>query len=1124
MALQKNPININFASGLDTKTDPFQVAAGKFLSLQNTIFTKGGLLQKRNGYGQVAGLSPNQSYLTTLNGNLLAIGNTVNALSSSLGSWITKGTLQPCSLSVLPLIRNNVNQTQCDSVVSNGLVCTTYTQTNTTNTAVNTVYLYTIIDSSTGQNIVQPSIIPAIAGGTITGSSRAFVVDNYFVVVSQVLVSSTTYLQYISIPISNPVLTSNLPNVSAPQKVTTDAYVPIKSNPGWDGVTANGTLVIAYNTTTGAQGIHVASLSAQQISTNISSTVIHSYANAAYIGAVVSVCVDMTNATVPVFYVSFWNNSTTNAYTAAVTIGFGSITSQFTPQATFASSSIVNLTSAAQNGSCLVYSEVANNYSYDSTIPSNYISAVTVSSAGTVGSPYVAIRSVGLASKAFIVNSTAYFLAAYQSTYQPTYFLINGSTSTAAAPVIVSKLAYMNGGGYVTLGLPSVTTNGSMAQLSYLYKDDVEALNTLNNPQQTTAGGIYSQTGINLVSFTLGTPSIATAEIAQNLHISGGYLSQFDGYLPVEHNFFVFPDNIECTYTASSAVTPTGTASSGSNTIVVSSATGISPGMTIVDSTNSSYIPTNTYVVLVSGTTVTMSNATTHAISGDTLSIQGNIAAIPTGGSAGAGAYYYQVVYEWTDNQGLPYRSAPSIPVPITTTGSGTAGSVKVNIPTLRLTAKTANAVKIVVYRWSSNAQVYNQVTSITAPVLNSTTVDSVSFVDNLPDANVVGNNILYTAGGVVPDCNAPSTKIMALFDTRLWLIDAENPNNAWVSKTVVPSTPVEMSQDFTIFVSPTTGVSTSLGPVTGMAPMDDKLIFFFKEGIAYINGIGPNALGTTQTGSPLGSYSQPIFIASTVGTINTNSIVLTPLGLMFQSDKGIWLLTRDLQTEYIGADVEGFNSQTVTSAMCIPGTNQVRFTLNNNFCLMYDYYYKQWGTFINVNALSSTIYQGLHTYINQYGQILQETPGIYLDGTNPVLIQFTTSWLNLAGLQGYERFYDFLLLATYISPHYLQVLVAYDYGPATQQSIIQPNNFTGVYGSDQLFGQTTPYGGPGSLEQWRIHTQRQTCSAFQISIQEIYNPAFGNLAGAGFTMSGLDLTVGMKKGRRPIKAVNSVG
>ena len=213
--------------------------------------------------------------------------------------------------------------------------------------------------------------------------------------------------------------------------------------------------------------------------------------------------------------------------------------------------------------------------------------------------------------------------------------------------------------------------------------------------------------------------------------------------------------------------------------------------------------------------------------------------------------------------------------------------------------------------------------------------------------------------------------------------------------------------------------------------------------------------------------------------------IVMTPNGLIFQSNKGLWMLNNNLMTQYIGAPVEKFNSYTVTSAISVPETNQVRFTLNNNICLMYDYYQNQWRTFLNVNAISSTLFQGLHTYLNQYGQILQETPGLYLDISTPVLLSFVTAWLNMAGLQGYERVYEFYFLATYVSPHFLNVQVPYHYGYPTQQSTIAPNNYTGNYGTDPTYGQTTPYGGPGNLEQWRIHTQRQTCESFQISIQE---------------------------------------
>ena len=1107
-------VSINFAQGVNTKDDPWQIPVGQFERLVNSIFQKGKLLQKRNGYGLLPVLAQNNSYLTTLNENLVSVGNTVSAYSTSLNSWITKGTLQPCSLDVMPLIKNNLNQTQADSAIANGMICTVFTETNNTTSQAVTNYMYVIADAVTGQNIIEPTAIPPLSTGAINGSSRVYVVGNYFLIISPAIISSTTNLQYVSIPITNPSM------ISAAQNVHAESYAPVSQNPGWDAVVFNDTLVMAYNTTAGGQGVHVTSLTQAQIALNQASATVHAFTNAAYIAGILSICVDLTSNP-NIFYISFYNPSTTDTYCCAVTIGFGTITSQFTPVKVVSTTVIANITQAAQNGGCNIYYEVVNNYSYDSSIPTNYIVVKNISSTGAFGAPHERIRSVGLASKAFIINGTVYFLAAYQSTFQPTYFLINATLTTSASPVIVAKLAYENGGGYVSLGLPNVHIADNVVSIPYLFKDLVEALNTLSNPQQTTAGGIYAQTGINLVNFTIGTKAIDSAEIANNLHISGGYLSQFDGYLPVEHNFFLWPDSVEASYNAASTVTPTGTVATGSSVVTaVSSVSGVFPGMTI----SGTAIPSGTTIIFVGTTTITMSSAATGNHSAETLTIQGNIAAVPAGaGGAGANLYYWQVTCEWSDNQGLIYRSAPSIPVTVTTSGSGTTGSVTLQGPMLRLTQKVENPVKIVIYRWSENTQVYNQVTSITAPLLNDTTVDSWTFTDVYPDASIVGNNIIYTTGGVVEDVNAPSSNVMTLFDTRLWLVDAEDKNLLWVSKQVIENTPVEMSDLFTIYVAPNTGTVASSGPMSAIAPMDDKLIIFKKNSIYYINGVGPNNLGSTATGSPLGNYSQPTFITAVVGCTNQKSIVLTANGLMFQSDKGIWLLGRNLQTQYIGAPVEAFNGSLVNSANVIPETNYVLFTLNTGEMLMYDYYYNQWGTFEGAPAISSCIYQGLHTLINQFGQILQETPGEYLDASNPVLMSFKTAWFSLAGLQGYERFYNFYLLARYLSPHFLRCQVAYDYNSSPlHQKLIKPKNFSPSIPGP--FGDPTPVGSPVDREQWKVDAKIQLCESFQLTVDEVFDPSKGIVAGAGFTMSGIDCNVLIKKSTRPVLGSSTAG
>ncbi len=152
-----------------------------------------------------------------------------------------------------------------------------------------------------------------------------------------------------------------------------------------------------------------------------------------------------------------------------------------------------------------------------------------------------------------------------------------------------------------------------------------------------------------------------------------------------------------------------------------------------------------------------------------------------------------------------------------------------------------------------------------------------------------------------------------------------------------------------------------------------------------------------------------------------------------------------------------------------------------------------------------------------------QETPGSYLDGSSPVLLKFTTSWINLAGLQGFERAYFFQLLGEYISPHKLAVSIAYDYAPTPSQTLtISPDNFNELYGDDPLYGNGSPYGGNPTLEQWQVFFTTQKCQSFQITIQELFDATKGAPAGAGLTLSGLNLVVGLKKGYTTIRAANS--
>lgn len=1004
MPLQKQSVNINFSGGLDTKSDDKQVHPGKFLSLQNTIFTKAGLLQKRNGFSSLTELPSEASTLTTFNGNLISAGTNVEALLKGDTAWFNQGRIQPIDLSVLPLVRSSVAQISLDAAVATG---STLVVTGWSDSAGNS--FYQVQDSDTGQVAVGPVALPATATRV-----RTFVLGRYFIVTFTQTVTGSPHLRYISIPITNPANPAGVIDVSAQISSITAAY---------DGYVANNNLYLSWNGSDGGGAIRSTFLTS---TLSFGPTVIEAGQSA----VLLSVTADLS-ANTAVIWVSYSNNTNYRAiaYNPALVTILG-------PTTIGSSTDGYSLTSVANNGVLTIVYETALNYSYVSK-RSDFVSTRTLTQAGTAGSAVVMLRGVGLGSKSFIVNGVAYVTVAYGSSnsgmLQPTYFVSDLSGN------VVAKLAYTNGGGYYANPvLPGVTVNGFVASFGYLFKDLIASVNPQSLTPPSTTSNIYSQTGANLafVDFTLN--PFPVSEIGHNLLLGGGFLWMYDGVKPVEQNFHLFPEDV-----------------------------------------------------------LPVTDATTGAMT--------------------AQEYFYQAIYEWTDAQGNLHRSAPSVPVSVTLTSDT---SVLVNVPTARLTYKTApNPIRITIYRWSTAQQDYYQVTSIQNPVINNPAADSIAYIDSASDASILGNNLIYTTGNVIENTGAPAAVAMSLYKSRLFMIDAEDRNLLWYSKQVIENTPVEMSDLLTLFVAPTTGAQGSTGECAALAPLDDKLIIFKEDAIYYLVGTGPDATGSNN------DFSEPIYITGTVGCANPESIVLTPQGLMFQSDKGIWLLGRDLSTQYIGAPVEAFNSYQVTSANAIPATNQVRFTLNSKILLMYDYFYGQWGTFNTPEARSATLYQGKHTFLTPSSFIYQESIGKYLDGSDPVLISFATSWLNLAGLSGYERAYFFYLLGSYVSPHKLIVGVAYDYNPApSHQVVISPTNYNPPYGGDSPYGQTSPYGGPPVLEQWKVHLQRQTCQAFQITLTEAFDPFFQTVAGEGLTLSGINCTVGMKKGYRPLGASRSVG
>lgn len=491
-----------------------------------------------------------------------------------------------------------------------------------------------------------------------------------------------------------------------------------------------------------------------------------------------------------------------------------------------------------------------------------------------------------------------------------------------------------------------------------------------------------------------------------------------------------------------------------------------------------------------------------------------------SGGSIAAGDYQYVVTYESQDNNGNTIYSSPSVAIPVTI-AMGSTNSVTLIAPTLRLTNKPN--VRVVFYRTTNDGSLLFRVSSATEPVYNDPTSDTVSFIDTFADADIQSNGLCYTqpftigTNPILPNIAPPACSFTTSYGNRVWLGGVDDPNTLWFSKQRVVGNPVEFSNTLTYQVDGKGGSITALGVI------NQALIIFKSNSIYYLQGNGPD-----NTGSNSDFPAAPTSIVSDVGCINPNSVVVTPLGLMFQSLRGIYLIDSGFNVTYIGSPVEAYNGLAITSANLIP-SQWVIFTTQEGTALVYDYLSAQWATFSNHSAVDACTWLGennAYVFANPDGTIYQQAEiefallpqytgySTYLDGTIPINLSLTSGWIDLSGINGLQRVYHIFILGTYFGAHQLNIQIGYNYNEVLTNYTTINIPAPGVYGisdpptstTPPTYGSSGPYGGTPFPYQFRIDVAQQKCTAIKIQISDS-----GSKGGQGLALSGMTLRVGIK-------------
>lgn len=338
-------------------------------------------------------------------------------------------------------------------------------------------------------------------------------------------------------------------------------------------------------------------------------------------------------------------------------------------------------------------------------------------------------------------------------------------------------------------------------------------------------------------------------------------------------------------------------------------------------------------------------------------------------------------------------------------------------------------------------------------------------------------SEFLYTEPATEENAVPVSAVCMALYGSRLFYVPYENQNEIRYTRRKQNNIGFEFVETFRINGLDKKGREED--KIKGLMEMDGRLIIFKDQSILYIYGQGPAEDGTSN------DYGEPQLITTDVGCVSQRSIVLVPDGIMFKSDKGIYLLSRQLSTTYIGANVEAFNGLEITSASLLEKVNEVRFTTNEGKTLIYNYFSQQWSWTTSHSFVGTCFLNGEYLGLDKTNGLVKEslTTKKYLGTT--VVQKITSPWVKLAGVQGFQRLYNIYILGKYKTPHNVKVRVYYDYEEYySEEYVITPLNAADYNTTIRpTNGQIESGAKTDGVYQYKIGVSRQKCQSVKIEI-----------------------------------------
>jgi hypothetical protein len=398
------------------------------------------------------------------------------------------------------------------------------------------------------------------------------------------------------------------------------------------------------------------------------------------------------------------------------------------------------------------------------------------------------------------------------------------------------------------------------------------------------------------------------------------------------------------------------------------------------------------------------------------------------------GAYYYVVVEETIDASGNWHAGPPCTPTAHTVSGGPRA--VTCTIYAAPASIRGVQRKRFAVYRTQASEAFYYLVGYAEADGANVSTTLS----DTLPDATLITKPALYwqpsVSGTEQPHRTPPGLRCIAEHQDRIIGV-ADDGVTVWYSAPRLGGEGVWFADAFQFAVEPG-------GPITAIWSQGGRLVIAKADRLYVVDGDGP-----PNNGGSGNEFSMPVRIHETVGCTNALSVAVTNDGTFFQSRRGVELLDRSFQVQWIGESVESTFASCpyVRSTSVDAASSLVRFALVDDLdsptagvVLVYDSNNKAWSKHAYAApVVDQAVHNGSWLWLSAAGQVYKERASgdasRFLDGSTWRTLSVETAWLKLAGFNQEAQVRKVTLFLEAQTHADVAVSLAYDDGSSYDQT-----------------------------------------------------------------------------------------